>query len=130
MEMQTITRPGTIDTEIALQRLNGDRALLASLASFFLEDAPQLVTALHDSIDTNSLPQVVRTAHSLCGLASTFEAKSVTNLTAEIERQARQGETSELAELMHQLDAEFASLIVELQVLVATPGESGLTPVD
>ena len=129
METLAAVPPCPIDTEIALQRLNGDRAMLESLASFFLEDAPKLVEALHSSIQSGSLSQIVRSAHSLSGLASTFEATTVTRLTSEIERKGRQGDTSGLAELMLQLDAEFASLTAALQELISTSAECDGMPV-
>ena len=129
MESRAVVQRGEIDVEIVLQRLNGDRALFASLAAFFLEDSPTLVAALHEGIESHSLPQVIITAHSLSGLASTFEAKSFTRLAAEIECLGRQGDFPRLKGLMHQLDAEFASLTAELQRLVTMPSETEHAPV-
>ncbi len=108
-----------INTEIALQRMNGNTALLTAMARLFLEDAPQLVERLDDGLRTNALEQVVLSAHSLRGLAATFEATPVVTLALEIENLGRAGDTSRLKELGAQLDIEFARLLAALQSLSA-----------
>ena len=121
METQTTPVYTAVNTEIALQRLNGNEALLASLTSFFLEDAPQLLEHLHEGLRTDSLPQVVISAHSLRGLASTFEAIPVMQLAAEIESLGRKGDCTRLKELAGQLDAEFVRLMVALRAINSSP---------
>jgi len=111
-----------INTEIALQRLNGNRSLLSALAGFFLEDAPQLVCQLQAGIEAGSVEQTVRSAHSLRGLASSFEAIPVMKLTSEIERLGRSGDFSRLKDLINDLDAEMSRLTVELQRIAADGG--------
>lgn len=117
MRRQPIQRLPSINTEIALQRLNGNKALLATLAGFFLEDAPQLLEQLHEGLRSNSLQQVTQSAHRLRGLASSFEAGPVMQLTAEIESLRGSDGPSRINELATELDAEFARLIETLQSL-------------
>ncbi len=129
MKTETFAGNGSICTEVVLERLNGDRALMAKLAGFFLEDAPRLVETLRADIESGSAPRIAGSAHSLGGLASTFEAKSFTRLTTAIERNCRQGDTSEMTELMQQLDAEFLWLIADLREFVASPIASDGEPI-
>lgn len=111
-----ITAP-SIDTKVALQRLNGNTQLLLKLASFFLEDAPQYLDELHDGLRQKSAKQITESAHRLRGLASPFEANPVMELTAEIERLSGVGASVRLQQLATQLDTEFERLIQSLRKL-------------
>jgi two-component system, sensor histidine kinase and response regulator len=106
-----------MNTAIALQRLNGNTALLATLAGFFLEDAPQLLEDLHEGLRKNSPRQITQSAHRLRGLASSFEASRVMELTSEIENLSGSDAAAHLEELVLQLDEEFARLMESLQKL-------------
>jgi len=106
-----------MNTAIALQRLNGNTALLATLAGFFLEDAPQLLEDLHEGLSKNSPRQITQSAHRLRGLASSFEASRVMELTSEIENLSGSDAVARLEELTLQLDEEFARLMESLQKL-------------
>ncbi len=106
-----------MNADIALKRLNGNTALLATLAGFFLEDAPQLLEDLHAGLRKNSPRQVTENAHRLRGLASSFEASRVVELTSEIENLSGSEATTRMQHLTTQLDEEFARLIETLQKL-------------
>ena len=119
--MTILTTPvrNAINIEVALQRMGGNTTLLATLVAYFLEDAPQLLEQLHDGLRINSLEQVTLSAHSLRGLAATFEATPFVTLAMEIENLGRVGDASRLNELTAQLDIEFARLLAALQTLAA-----------
>lgn len=107
----------TINTAVALERLNGDTGLLKALAGFFLEDAPQLLEQLHEGVRTHSLPEIVNNAHRLRGLASSFEALAFVELSAKIEKLGPTMDASQLRALAQQLDAEFTRLIAAVDAL-------------
>jgi HPt (histidine-containing phosphotransfer) domain-containing protein len=117
MRQKTTQIVPCINTDIALQRLNGDTALLATLAGFFLEDAPQLLDDLHEGLRKNSLRQITESAHRLRGLASSFEAGPVMKLTAQIETLTATQEYERMQDLTEQLDFEFARLVAKLHDL-------------
>ncbi len=104
-----------INHEVALQRLGGDTSLFATLASFFLEDAPGLMEQLHDAYRTGAAELVVQTAHSLKGLSATFEAIPFRRLAEEIEFLARAGNLSTAGALLTQIDHEFGRLVTSLR---------------
>ena len=110
MEATPPPKRSPMNASIALQRLNGSHTMLAALAGFFLEDAPQQFEQLREAVRSASLPQVARTAHGLRGLSATFEAIPVMQLTQEIERLAKNGEASGLHELVETLAGELARL--------------------
>lgn len=109
-----------INVDVALKRLNGDRTLLAAMAGFFFEDGPQLLVQLRESLKSNSFPSAVRAAHSLRGLASSFEATPVMELASEIERLGRAGDFSRIHDLADRLEAEVTRLTAALRTFTAT----------
>ncbi len=119
MTIPTTPVRNPINIEVALQRMSGNTTLLATLAAYFLEDAPQLLEQLHDGLRINSLEQVTLSAHSLRGLAATFEATPFVTLAMEIENLGRVGDASRLNELTTRLDAEFTRLNEALLTVTA-----------
>jgi HPt (histidine-containing phosphotransfer) domain-containing protein len=119
MKGQLMPPPAVIDIDVVLERLNGSQAMLANLANFFLEDAPEVLQQLHDGLRANSLTQIFGNAHRLKGLASTFEPTPVAELAAEIESCGRNGDTTQCTELTSQLDSEFARLTEALEAIRA-----------
>jgi two-component system, sensor histidine kinase and response regulator len=115
--MHSIPNSSIINSDSALKRLNGNQDMLAALAGFFLEDAPQLLQQLHLGLASNALPQVARAAHSLRGLASTFDPSVVLECAAEVERASKASDTPRLPDMVKRLDAEVRQLIDALQQL-------------
>lgn len=107
-----------MNVEIALRRLNGDHSLLVKMAVFFQEDAPPLMARLRDGATSNNRETLTQVAHSLRGLAGTFEATQVSKLTLEIEQGAATLDNARLSELVATLESEFARLMEEIQTLV------------
>jgi len=104
------------DREISLKRLGGDVKLLATMATFFLEDAPGLMNDLDAAVQSGDLKLVVLRSHSLKGLSATFEAIPFRQTAAEIETLARAGDEKFL-DLLPQLKFEFDRLVLDLQAL-------------
>jgi len=105
------------DRDVALKRLGGDEKLLSTLAKFFLEDAPGLMTQLHNDVDAQNIDGVLRRAHSLRGLSATFEALPFQQVARELESVVR-SMNQELIELKwNQLKAEYERLFAEVQRL-------------
>lgn len=115
MDSQLTQTVPVINASVALRRLGGDQKLFATLASFFLQDAPPLMQQLHDAHRTGVVTVVGQSAHSLKGLAATFEALPFVELAAEIESLARAGDLSVIDGLISPLDYEFSRLVTNLQ---------------
>ncbi|MBS0201265.1 MAG: Hpt domain-containing protein [Planctomycetes bacterium] len=111
------TRSVTMNTEIALRRLNGKVKLLTAMANLFLEDAPQLHEQLHQAVRARSSAQIVRHAHSLRGLAAPFEATRFMQLAEEIEQHGSDGVSSGLLRLVDEFDAELLRLTDAVKTL-------------
>lgn len=107
-----------IDRDVSLKRLGGNEQLLASLIGFFLEDAPQLMDQLDEALQANDLKKVAHRAHSLKGLAATFEALPFQRLAAEIEATAVNGNTAPLVDAISRLRVQYDRLATELKSIV------------
>ncbi len=106
-----------MNADVALGRLNNDRSLLIAMAGFFLEDAPQLFEKIRAGTNKTPLNDIVRSAHSIRGLASSFEALPVMQVSGEIEQVMRTADHSQLDHLTAKLDAELARLYSALRAL-------------
>lgn len=111
------THSVTMNTEIALQRLNGKVNLLSAMANLFLEDVPQLHDQLHQAVRDRLPAHIVRYAHSLRGLAGPFEATRFMQLAAEIEHHGSDGVSSDLLRLVDEFDAELLRLTDAVKTL-------------
>jgi len=103
--------------EIALGRLGGNHAMFATLASFFLQDAPVLMEQLHEACRLKEFDQILHRAHSLKGLAATFEAIPFTELARQMESLARAVDLPSIVNLLPQLDVEYARLVSDLSAV-------------
>jgi HPt (histidine-containing phosphotransfer) domain-containing protein len=88
-----------------LERMSGDRELLANLFQLFLSDAPKKIERIETLANENDLYGVERSAHSLKGAAATVGAARLCELAAETEKAAKAGTGEELSRLRRDLAA-------------------------
>ena len=81
-----------INISTALSRMGGNRALLEDMATFFIEDSVQLCDQLEDGITRTDAELAGRSAHSLKGLASNFDAETLIVLSQQAERAAQRND--------------------------------------
>jgi HPt (histidine-containing phosphotransfer) domain-containing protein len=93
----------------ALKRLGGDEQLFRELATYFIEDADELLKAIRSGLATHSAEHIKRASHSLRGLAANFDAESIVAIAGSIEEMARKGEL-EMGAAVADLEAEVQSL--------------------
>lgn len=110
--------------ESALQRLRGDRQLLSEMIGFFAEDYSELLTTMHEAIQTNELQVVERSAHSLKGLVATFDAYEAMQATRDVEIAAKAEKKEQLFELGQQASRAVTALAEELSAYAQENAES------
>lgn len=74
------------DLEAVLDRIGGDRDLLAQLASVVLEDLTAMLDAVDQAIRVRDAVETRRTAHRLKGAVGNFEVQPLFDLALSIER--------------------------------------------
>lgn len=99
-----------IDIQKALSRLRGDREILTELAQCFLEDYPELLEQFKQSLSKDDAPEVRRAAHSLKGMAKTFDAQWTPRVALAVEQHAAAERLDEAAKLADELQAATAAL--------------------
>jgi HPt (histidine-containing phosphotransfer) domain-containing protein len=103
----------------ALQRLGGDGQLFQELATYFMEDAGELLEAIRLGLAAGNAQHVERAAHSLRGLAANFEAEQIVTTGMSIEQMASRGELQAVPPVLRDLEAEVQSLQGILQDYVS-----------
>lgn len=88
-----------------LNRVEGDRELLAEVFTLSREELPANRDALHAAIDGFDLGEAAIAAHKLKGMLANLSAAILASLASEIEAAARAGDTEKIKELCRDLDA-------------------------
>ncbi len=108
-----------LDRRAALERVEGNRELLAEMVGLFVEEYPAAADAIAAGLEEGDLEAVASAAHRVRGNLATFGAQTASAAAAEVEAMARAGDRPGTAGAWeHFLDA-FARLEPELTALRA-----------
>jgi CheY-like chemotaxis protein len=99
-----------LDCAEALSRLNGDGELLADLARLFLDDSPNQMTAIRNSIEQGDVSGLARASHALKGSIGNFGARRAFEAASELEKTARKGDLANCRLLCSALEHEMRAL--------------------
>jgi len=87
------SQPGEqLDRASLLERVEGDRELLAEMINLFVEDAPRQLAAMHDALQGGDLPVLERSAHSMKGAAGNLSAHATASAASQLEQNAKNGD--------------------------------------
>lgn len=107
-----------VNLGIALQRLGNDQQLLKDMAGFYIEDVPTLIGELRAALQDGDVELATRSAHSLKGLSSNFEAPFAVSAAIVVENAARTGDITKAAAGVDDLDNEVGRVINALKAEV------------
>jgi two-component system, sensor histidine kinase and response regulator len=99
-----------LDVDGTLARFGGDRRLFRDIIGFFLEDAPPLLSELHDAVGRSDAKAIRATAHALKGLAAGCGGVRAAQAAQRVEHAGESDDLDEIDSLMESMDAEFAAL--------------------
>ena len=105
------------DRETMLERLGGDAELLSEIVALFVEECPNMIGSVRDSIAEQDADQVERAAHTLKGALLNIAADPVAETAKRLEILGRSGELADTAEVLASLEAELDHLVQELSGL-------------
>jgi len=108
--------PGPVwDARLALERLGGDRELLAEMKPMFASEAPKHLQGLASvALPRPDAAAIAAAAHALKGMAMHFCAGQVIDLAGQVERLARAGGVAQGDPLVAQLAGAVARLVAAL----------------
>lgn len=95
-----------VDFDEALERVAGDETMLRELAEIFLEQSPQWLDAIEDSIESGHPEGVFRAAHDIKGSVEVFQADSAVQAAKQLEEMGRNENLEEADEAFGALKAE------------------------
>ena len=103
--------PGEVlDRAALLERVEGDRALLAELVGLFLQDCPRLLAGIREAVARGDAKALERAAHACKGAVSNFAAPAATAAALRMEQMSREGNLAQAAEGCAALEAEIERL--------------------
>jgi histidine phosphotransfer protein HptB len=106
----------------ALRDLNpGDDSFFQDLIQIFLDDSPQRIAEMEQSLVNGDARQLMLAAHSLKGSSSNFGARRLRALSEQLELLGRQGPLGDAPRQLPALKEEFARVKAALEALL--PGK-------
>lgn len=121
--MDSQTRSTSIDFSGALDRMDGDQDLLVEQMSFFLTDAPLLLSEVSLAIDSASGRQLQSAAHRLKGLVASYDQVAAAESCRQLEFAGRDSVLDGAQEILARLVPQIDRLSDAIRHHVATQGQ-------
>ena len=99
-----------VDLNEVLERVQGDKELLAELFDIFLEDCPTRITAIKEAIQAKDVTKLKDAAHSLKGASGNISAKRLHQLFLKMEQAAKNSDLTGVEVLLREADLQVAEL--------------------
>lgn len=109
-----------LDLELAVQRLDGNRALVHKLVQRFAHSQRQTAPAMQQALQARDWPRLADLAHNTKGLAGSIGASTLHQLCHDVESAARQGDTASLPASIQALEACLAALLGRIDLALQT----------
>ena len=106
-----------IDLASALERLDGDRALLEEVAHLFAEEWPKNVAEVEAALAAGDAALLQRLAHNLKGASANVGGKRLSRAALELEMLARAGKLEQLHSQWESVKREASRFIAEFEGL-------------
>jgi HPt (histidine-containing phosphotransfer) domain-containing protein len=101
-----------IDLKDVLERVQGDKELLAELFDIYQEDFVVKRKALGDAITAHDIAKIKEVAHSMKGSSGNISAKSLYAACLKLESLAKEGKTDGMQEVASSIDGYFEKIKV------------------
>ena len=99
-----------LDVAQALERMDGDRALLLDLVDVFLADLPTQMQAITAALAQRDAAALIRPAHSITGSAGNLSALALQELAEQMVQAGRSGNLGAAEQLLPQIDRRARAL--------------------
>jgi HPt (histidine-containing phosphotransfer) domain-containing protein len=109
-----------LDPDSVKARLECDDEFLVELWQAFLEESPQLRNELALAIQAEDQSATERRAHSIKGISGNIGAERLRCIAFEIEKFAREGDMTRVADLFPELERSMDFVIGEINALIST----------
>ena len=106
-----------IDLAAALERVDGDRALLQEIARLFEDECPKAMAEIRAALENRDAKALQRLAHTLKGSSASLGALAVSQAAADLEHHARAGDLNAARDIFKILTKDIAHLHLALAAL-------------
>lgn len=117
MADSSVIDPQAIENLRALNPGDNDE-FLREIAGIFLEDTPQRIVELDQSLAAGDAGKFTRAAHSIKGSSANLGAVALRSAAEKLEHHARTHGLTDVAALIGEIKAEFARANAELSKLI------------
>ena len=107
----------SIDVEELMERIDGDRTLLAELAEIFREEYPKQMRMAYEALAANDAAAVRKIGHSLKGALANLAATDASGLAASVEAIGKSGDLSQLDGKLVEMQSTMHKVVMRLQSL-------------
>jgi CheY-like chemotaxis protein/HPt (histidine-containing phosphotransfer) domain-containing protein len=101
-----------------IKSFENDHSLFKELVEIFINDYPQMLTALRKSLETTDAPTFKRTAHSLKGMLRNFQADAAADTAFDLEKKGQHGQLDGVEQTIESLAGQLDDLAQKLKDLV------------
>jgi HPt (histidine-containing phosphotransfer) domain-containing protein len=98
-----------------LERLGGDTALAREMTALFVEECPNMLTAVREAVAVGDPDDIRRAAHAFKGSVANFLHDGPAATALAIEQAGRERRVGDAPALLARLERELAVLIPELR---------------
>ncbi len=109
--------PESLDMEVLLGRVDGDRELLQEIIEVYLEEYPRMLQEIRDAVGQSDSERLRIAAHTLKGAVANFGAKAAVQAAQELETMGKSGNVGQAAETLDKLEDALTWLLPALEEL-------------
>ena len=115
----------SLNADGLIRSFENDRQLFQELVEIFLNDFPQMLNTLRDSLMNADAETFKRTAHSLKGMLRNFQAESAAETAFELEQIGDRGKLDGADQIVDSLAGELDDVAQKLKQLVKKISDNG-----
>lgn len=105
----------SMDLDVALSHVDGDRELLRELSEIFIEDYPRMLEEMQNSVLGRDYATLERLAHTLKGRLAYFGAAEARGSAADLETMGREKDLAGAWKSLEELGSAMTGVLRELE---------------
>ncbi len=111
-------KSGTLKLDGLVKSFENDQDLFEELVDIFINDYPQMLNTLRDTLKNSDTNTLSRTAHSLKGMLRNFQAEAAADTAYTLEQMGREGSLVDADQIVDNLAEQLEQVALKLQQLV------------
>ncbi len=118
-------KSGSPELDGLLKSFENDHSLFGELVDIFMNDYPQMLDTLRDTLKNSDAKTLTRTAHSLKGMLRNFQAEAAADTAYTLEKMGREETLDDADQIVNSLADQLERVAQKLQQLAREIAEGG-----